>query len=204
MTTVFGKEEREFYNAFFIEDLDRRQTALTKWITSAVPVIQNAVGQELESLLDFISQNAKTDEEWKERQDKLKQIENECHLVLEVKLRRIDHKEKIIGNIPEPIVRFEIGSRRKNIEQVPKAIMSKKEIDLHGMTVTEATLYVNDFLKDCCSTNEREVWVIHGKGTGVLKDAVRKLIAHHSLVDSFSVADPSHGGEGAMRVILKQ
>jgi DNA mismatch repair protein MutS2 len=203
MPTIFGEKERSLYNSLFVQEIELGMKALQKWKESVIPVIQAAIPRELETMLEFITLNARTDEEWKERQDKLKQIENEYHLVLDIKLRKIDRKEKIHGDIPEPAIRFEIGSRLKQTELLPKVIMSKVEIDLHGMTANEAKLHVEDFLQDCYKTHEKIVWIIHGKGTGVLRDMVQSFLKRHPLVKSFSMADKSHGGEGAIQVELK-
>ncbi|MFC2039734.1 Smr/MutS family protein [Chloroflexota bacterium] len=204
MATLFGEEERGLYNTFFIEDTDRRRNALTKWIKSTVPIIQESVPQELEDLVEMLTKDRWTDEGWKQGEEKLRRIENDYHLVMEISLRKVNSGETYRGTIPEPVLRPKIGSARQTQGNVPGQIMTKTELDLHGMTVAEANLYIEDFLKDCYKTHENNVWIIHGKGTGVLKEAVRKLVTNHPLVNSFSVADPSHGGDGAISILLKQ
>jgi DNA mismatch repair protein MutS2 len=82
--------------------------------------------------------------------------------------------------------------------------MSNNEIDLHGMKVSEAIFHVDDFLKDCHKNNEKEVWIIHGKGKGILREAISSHLSKHPLVARFSTADQYHGAEGAVRVILKK
>jgi DNA-nicking Smr family endonuclease len=203
MPTVFGKEERGFYNAFSVLDPLKRRGAFNKWIRLTTPIIQAAVSQELEDLVSFITENRWTDEGWKRGKIHMQQIENEYHLIMEIKLRKVYQDEKYRGKLPEPVFRPAIRSDVNLRESIPGAIMTETQIDLHGMKVTEARLYVDDFLKDCHKTNTRMVWVIHGKGTGVLKEEIRKFLANHPLVESLSTADPSHGGEGAVQVTLK-
>jgi hypothetical protein len=204
MATIFGKEERNFFNAFFIPDTSKRRAALDKWIKSTVPVIQAAVTQELEDFVKLITENRWTEEGWKSGEEKLRQIENDYHLLMDIKLRKVSSNEKFRGTLLEPVVRLKIGSNEKTRDTKPNSIMSQTEIDLHGMTVTEAMFHVDDFLKDCYKTHERMVWIIHGKGTGVLREEVRKLLDNHPLVESFSTADKSHGGEGATQVTIKE
>jgi hypothetical protein len=203
MPTVFGKEERGFYNAFFIPDANGRRAALDKWIRSTTPVIQAAITEELEDFIDAITKDRWTDEGWKAGEEKLRGIENDYHLIMEIKLRKVNANEKYTGILPEPVIRLKIGSDPDVQENMPAAVMSETEIDLHGMTAAQAKLYVEDFLKDCYKTDDSVVWIIHGKGTGVLREEVRKLLTNHPLVESFSTADPSHGGEGAVQVTLK-
>jgi DNA-nicking Smr family endonuclease len=46
------------------------------------------------------------------------------------------------------------------------------------------------------------VWVIHGRGTGVLKQEVGRYLSSHSLVRAHRQADGAHGGVGATEVDL--
>lgn len=75
-------------------------------------------------------------------------------------------------------------------------------LDLHGNLVEEALPKVEDFLYAAYRAGYERVWIIHGKGTGVLKIEVSRLLARHSLVRSFYSADKFHGGEGATQVNL--
>jgi len=45
--------------------------------------------------------------------------------------------------------------------------------------------------------------LIHGKGSGALRKAVRDLLAAHPLVDSFRDGEPAEGGAGATVAALK-
>ena len=181
MATVFSKEEREFYSAFFMPDSKKRQAALDAWIKSTTPVIQDAVGEELKTLIEFVTEDRWTEDGWRRGEEKLRRIQNDYHLVMDIKLRKIGAREKIIGSLPDPVIR-------------------KTEIDLHGMKVNEALPLVDQFLKDSYDAHERRVWIIHGKGTGVLREEVRKYLENHPLVESFTPADQSHGEEGATQV----
>ena len=204
MVSVFGQVERKLYDALLIPDTSERQKALERWIHIATPVIQATITQELENFINSLVKDRWTDDGWQQFKKKIYEIENQYHMVLEIKLRRIDKNEKYQGSLPEPIYRFEIGS---NVNREPpkfNSIMKKNEIDLHGMTANEAKLHVEDFLKDCYKTKERTVWIIHGKGTGALKEMVQTLLRSHPFVKSFITADKSHGGEGAIQVELKE
>jgi dsDNA-specific endonuclease/ATPase MutS2 len=62
---------------------------------------------------------------------------------------------------------------------------------------------VEEYLLEARRAGFREVRLIHGKGTGVQRAAVRRLLAAHSEVAEFFDAPPARGGTGATVVILK-
>jgi DNA mismatch repair protein MutS2 len=74
------------------------------------------------------------------------------------------------------------------------------EIDLHGLTIDEAISLLDDFLHHSFAAGLYRVWVIHGKGTGTLRLAVRRYLAKHPLVTRCSTADGYRGGLGCTQV----
>jgi DNA mismatch repair protein MutS2 len=76
------------------------------------------------------------------------------------------------------------------------------EIDLHGMTVEQAIPMVEKFLEDSYGSNQHRVWIVHGKGAGILRNEVRRRLKTHQLVKSFSLAGNDRGGDGATQVDL--
>jgi len=79
---------------------------------------------------------------------------------------------------------------------------SPDELDLHGLTVNEALPRVDAFLHSRAQAGLRQVWIIHGRGTGALRQAVRFHLTHHTLVKSCSTAAKMRGGIGATQVDL--
>jgi len=78
-----------------------------------------------------------------------------------------------------------------------------REIDLHGNhNIEEAIPMLQDFIKESYRDNVRVIRIVHGKGIGVLRDAVRTHLESHKLVKSVSSADKDHGGEGATEAQL--
>jgi DNA mismatch repair protein MutS2 len=83
-------------------------------------------------------------------------------------------------------------------------VAAKREsIDLHGMTVDEAIPAVDGFLHAAYRAGLRRVWIIHGKGSGTLRRAIRRHLAGHVLVLSCTTADPNRGGQGVTQVEMK-
>ncbi len=71
------------------------------------------------------------------------------------------------------------------------------------MHAFEAELEVLQFLDYAVANDIKEVRIIHGKGSGVLKEMVRNLLKNSKFVESFSMAPPNLGGDGATIVVLK-
>jgi DNA-nicking Smr family endonuclease len=76
------------------------------------------------------------------------------------------------------------------------------ELDLHRLTVDEAIPKIDEFLHDTYRAGIYHVRIIHGKGTGVLRQEVGRYLASHPLVKSFGPADRYHGNIGATEVEL--
>jgi dsDNA-specific endonuclease/ATPase MutS2 len=76
------------------------------------------------------------------------------------------------------------------------------ELDLHRLTVEEAIPRIDDFLNDMYSAGLHYARIIHGKGTGVLRQEVGRYLSGHPLVKSYHAADQYGGGIGATEVEL--
>ena len=76
------------------------------------------------------------------------------------------------------------------------------ELDLHRLTVDEAIPKIDDFLHDMYQAGIYHCLIIHGKGTGVLRQEIGRYLATHALVKHFGQADRYHGGIGATEVEL--
>ena len=79
---------------------------------------------------------------------------------------------------------------------------SNGELDVRGARVFEAEELVRRFVDDASLQGLKSVRIVHGAGTGALREAVRELLAKHSLVASFSAATREQGGNGATLVDL--
>ena len=76
------------------------------------------------------------------------------------------------------------------------------ELDLHGMRVAEALESLEKFLDSALVNRVDSVKVIHGHGTGKLREAVRRRLAKHPGVRDFRFGDPVHGGLAVTVVYL--
>ena len=74
------------------------------------------------------------------------------------------------------------------------------ELDLHGLNRAQAAGALNHFLDE---TRARCVRIVHGKGLGILREALRAALPARAEVVAFVEAPPEQGGSGAVLVLLK-
>ncbi|MGI5818667.1 MAG: endonuclease MutS2 [Armatimonadota bacterium] len=86
--------------------------------------------------------------------------------------------------------------------QVRKSMDLQEEIDIRGMTVDEAIGELSKYLDDAMLAGATHLRIIHGKGTGALREGVHDYLRKHRYVSDFSLADMREGGAGATEVRL--
>ncbi|MSQ24166.1 MAG: endonuclease MutS2 [Chloroflexi bacterium] len=95
--------------------------------------------------------------------------------------------------------RFTAAEERPDFDRwVPPAA----ELDLRGLTGEEARARLDEYLSEAYMQGLHSIRVIHGKGTGVLREVVRDLVRDHALVQSHKLAEQRNGGDGATEVEL--
>lgn len=87
-----------------------------------------------------------------------------------------------------------MGSKSKDI---------KAEIDLRGKNLDEAFLELDKYLDDVYIAGMKEISIIHGKGTGVLRDGIKGYLRSHKNVKSFRLGKYGEGGDGVTIVEMK-
>lgn len=76
------------------------------------------------------------------------------------------------------------------------------QLDLRGWRVEEALLEVDRYLNDAYLAGMPFVRILHGKGTGALRQAVREDMGRSPMVKSFASAPANEGGDGVTVVTL--
>jgi len=76
------------------------------------------------------------------------------------------------------------------------------QLDMRGWRVEDALSELDSYLNDAALAGLAAVRIVHGKGTGALRQAVREQLARHPLVKSYSSAPPQEGGDGVTIVKL--
>ncbi len=85
----------------------------------------------------------------------------------------------------------------------PFKIEVEDSIDLHSFPPRDVPDVVDAYLAEAVEKGFSEVRLIHGRGIGVQRDRVQKLLARHPLVSGFHDAPPDRGGWGATVAYLK-
>lgn len=76
-------------------------------------------------------------------------------------------------------------------------------IDLHAFQPADVLAVVGDYLEEAVKCGFQEVRLIHGRGKGVQRANVQRLLAGHPLVESYRDAPSTRGGWGATLVELR-
>ncbi|MBZ9635333.1 endonuclease MutS2 [Clostridium sp. FP1] len=99
-------------------------------------------------------------------------------------------------------------------EEKKKAKINKRElklnlrnvstsVDLRGMDAQEAVYTVDKYLDDAYLGGLKEVTIIHGKGTGVLRNTITDMLKRHGHSKAYRLGNYGEGGSGVTIVELK-
>ncbi len=95
-----------------------------------------------------------------------------------------------------------VEKKVKFVKKLPKDA-PLLEINVLGMTVPEAIYEVDNFIDRAVTDNLEEIKVIHGVGTGKLKNAIRQHLLRHKNVESFRAGKYGEGEQGVTFIRLK-
>ena len=104
-----------------------------------------------------------------------------------------------------------VGAREAEADDVdpddpfpePVRIEITDVFDLHTVRPREVRAVVEEYLYQARLAGFRHVRLIHGKGVGVQREAVREILACTPFVEHFADAPPEAGGWGATVATLK-
>lgn len=88
-------------------------------------------------------------------------------------------------------------------EPDPIEIPINGELDLHTFRPSDIKHLLEDYFEACLEKGILKVRVIHGKGTGTLRETVHAQLRKSERVESFRLGDESSGSWGATLVQLK-
>lgn len=106
-----------------------------------------------------------------------------------------EYKKHTRPQTARTVVSVDISSRKLNF---------KDNINVRGMRVAEALEVVQDFIDDAIMVGVSEVRILHGKGTGALKEELRRYLRSVSEVESAEDEHADRGGSGYTVVRFRQ
>ncbi|MGL4739629.1 MAG: endonuclease MutS2 [Sarcina sp.] len=159
----------------------------------------------------------------KEEENKGEEL-TEVYEGMEAMLPRINQKVVILSmpdNKGEVLVEAGIMKISVKLKELRKAKVSKQEkkiqkreaklnlkvvptsVDLRGMDSIDAVMTADKYLDDAAVARLPEVTIVHGKGTGVLRTEIGKMLKRHPHVKNFRLGVYGEGGNGVTVVELK-
>ncbi|GIV78893.1 MAG: endonuclease MutS2 [Litorilinea sp.] len=113
---------------------------------------------------------------------------------LKLPMKRLELRQKAVReSAPAPKVRVQAGA----VHESPGM-----EFDMRGERVEEGLEKLDRYLDSAYLARLPWVRIIHGKGTGALRDAVRAMLREHPVVGEFRAGDLGEGGDGVTVVKL--
>jgi len=114
-----------------------------------------------------------------------------------------------VDNLERVSKRQASAEERERVQQ-PAVVVPRYEdrpevalqLDMRGWRVDAALEELETYLNDAAMSGVSSVRIVHGKGTGALRAAVRQQLAHHPLVKSYTSPPPNEGGDGVTIVKL--
>lgn len=104
----------------------------------------------------------------------------------------------------EPI-EVEQETKKVKTKAVKKTVTSnvKAQLDLRGTRYEEAQKMLDDYIDQALLANLHQISIVHGIGTGVIREMVRNYLQNSRHVKSYTYAPQNAGGSGATIVTLK-
>lgn len=96
----------------------------------------------------------------------------------------------------------EIGAVSRNSVKTSQRT-AVTEVDLRGLMADEAVLELDKYIDEAVLSGMNSLWIIHGKGTGVLRKAVHTFLKQHRCVKSFRLGAYGEGENGVTVAELK-
>ncbi|NWF59839.1 MAG: endonuclease MutS2 [Fischerella sp.] len=108
---------------------------------------------------------------------------------------KLEDVESLDGKKPEPIVKPKPAPAATPVtptQPAPAIRTSKNTVDLRGRRVADAELIIDKAISEATGP----IWIIHGHGTGKLRQGVHAFLQQHPRVSRYEAAEQSDGGTG--------
>ncbi|MDE6323590.1 MAG: Smr/MutS family protein [Paramuribaculum sp.] len=116
---------------------------------------------------------------------------------------KISRLRRTLSKIPSAAKASSFISSATSNENRSRQLQFRQEIDVRGMRVDEAVQTVTYFIDDAIQFNASKVRILHGTGTGALRQSIREYLGSVSGVESCRDEDVRFGGAGITVVDLE-
>jgi len=100
-----------------------------------------------------------------------------------------------------------VSAPKRTIKAQHRVIKTEKtgkmDVDIRGMTVDEGIMEIDKYFDDASLSGLKEVCIIHGKGTGKLRQGVQAFLKNNNRVDTYRMGQYGEGDAGVTVVTLK-
>jgi len=111
--------------------------------------------------------------------------------------------ESLDGKKPEVLQKQQKASSsasKQSVSDAPTVRTESNTLDIRGYRVNQAESQLENAIR---SQNSGALWVIHGKGTGKLRQGVQEFLKQHPQVKRYEAAPQNEGGSGVTVVYLQ-
>jgi DNA mismatch repair protein MutS2 len=177
--------------------LDQTLTALEARMTALLPTAETEPPAD-EPLLEIaVGSSVRTRDGWQGRVVSLDEKSGRATLVagsmrVEVPLQGLVAAPAGSAPLPDPL----------SAPPPPPRPVVPSTLDVRGARVDDATTLVDQHLDRAAVAGAARLTIIHGHGSGALRDALRSLLSTHPLVRSWRPGERGEGGDGATIVEL--
>ena len=133
------------------------------------------------------------------------QVNKDGSLQLQAGILKISAKQSEVRVVDAPKHNAQKQMRRmvRRVQSQMRASGARPELDIRGMTGDEGVAMVDRFLDDAVMAHLTTVTIIHGKGTGALRQAVQQHLKTCKYVKGFRLGRYGEGETGVTIVELK-
>ena len=132
------------------------------------------------------------------------QIDNMKMLVSIFDIEKTEKLNKVPDKFSHIGKDFSRGLNGRDSFSLSKIKTFKNEISIRQLTVDEARPVLEKYLDDAYLLGVSPVYIIHGKGKGILREEAGKLLDKTPFIKSFKLGDAKEGGMGVTVVYIKK
>src|SRR5665648_1036247 len=132
------------------------------------------------------------------------QIDNMKMLVSIFDIEKIDKLDKIPEKYSHIGNGFDRGLSGRDIFSLSKIKTFRNELSIRHLTIEEARPLLEKYLDDAYLLGVSPVYIIHGKGKGILRDEVKKMLDKIPYIKSLRTGDTKEGGMGVTVAYLEK